>query len=635
MESRRTQGAQGRAEETLRLLAGAANAVRLYPESSPLREAAIARFTQASSALAAQGPLQFAVDRKRFIIDGTPVGHAYPQVAALAEALHALQVGQLIIAPGITPHEVKSFLAILGMEARNVRSSGGMRDALVKASVSNLAVVEVSLRASTEDGIMGLDLTTAPAEEIASELPGLAHQWLATSREGAGRDDMATAIDTLESAARDLAAKRVTEALLRLDEAMRTNVITAAMQADPSGKRMDGMLRVIAKMNPSALARLLRLVASRTGQDTDSLLGLVELPPEVAAELQALLTPAPQTDEQRGVPADPRIEEMASDMSDAQEQDSARIEQLVSEVKQTSPAGRALETTVDIARMRPSEESIKALGEALPPAVQARAFPAAEAALALLQELSADAVLGPAVTQARTTIADPGLLADVCTSLIEGPAEQGAVTVVVAAGPVGAEALLGSYVDATEAGRNALRPAAVRLTESIGPVASRIVRTGDLEAATSVLSLLGSLNDKRVVPTMAQALEHLDAGVRCTAVTSIAEVPGAESTRILSGALAHTDVETRRMAAKEIGRLNVRDAVPALIEVLDDAGLAGRNHELKKEVLRSLDVMRPAEAIPALSRIAQRRFVIGKQNREIRYLARRVLAGIREDQSIT
>lgn len=611
------------------MLAAAANAFRLYPESSPLREAAIARFTEASGALAAQGPLQFAVDRNGFVVEGTTVGRAYPQVAALAETLHALQVGQLIIAPGITAAEVTAFLEILGAEARAVRASGGARDALVRAGVSNIALVEVSLKVSSETGIMGLDLTVAPVEDIAAELPGLAHQWLASSRQGDGKDVMAEAIDRLEAAARDLAARRVSEALLRLDETTRVNILTAAMQADPSGQRMDGMLRVVAKMTPSALARMLKLVASRFGQTPDSLMDMVEIPPEVARELQALLTPAPQSEEQRGVPADPRIEEMAEDMSEAQEQDSERIEQLVSATRAASPAGRALMTTIDITRMRPGDESIKSLGEGLVPAIRASAFREVDVAMGLLRELGEMSEFAPAVAQTRAAISDPVLLDDVCRVLSVSPEEDGAVAVLAAAGPAGAEALMGAYVEASEAGRVALQPVVARLTESMGAVAGRVVRTGDPDAAAAVVRLLLSLRDKRVLPTVAQALEHLDARVRSAAVTAIAELPGTESTRMLEKALAHWDPETRRQAAREIGRLRIMDAVPSLLKILDDMGVVERNHELKKEVLKSLEILQPDEAIPSLEKIANRRLLIGKQNRELRYLARRVLASIR------
>lgn len=635
MESRPGQGAQMHAEQTLRLLASAANAVRLYPESSPLREAAIERFTEASATLASQGPLQFIVDRNQFVIQGTPVGHAYPQVAALAEALHALQVGQLIIAPGITTDEVKAFLQILGMEARSVRASGGARDALVRAGVSNIALVEVSLRASTETGIMGVDLTVAPVEDIATELPGLAHQWLTSLKDGAGRDDMASAIDRLETAARDLAAKRVTEALLRLDESTRVNIITAAMQADSSGQRMDGMLKVISKMTPAALARLLKLVATRLEQEPSALVSTIDIPPEVARELQALLTSSPQSEEQRGVPADPRIEEMAEDMAEAQEQDSERIEQLVSVTKTTSPAGRALATTVEIARLRPGEESVKALGEAIPPAIRASAFCEVDAAMALLHDFASDSELAPAIAQIRSRLSNPELLADVCRVLVGNPDEEGAVAIISAAGPAGAEVLLATYIDADEAGRTALQPVVARLAESIGAATSRIVRTGDHQAAVVVVRLLLSLRDKRVLPTIAQALEHLDAAVRSAAVTAIAELPGPESTQLLKKALSHRDPETRRFAAHEIGRLGIRDAVPALLKILEDVRLIERNHELKKEVLKSLEILRPTEALPELGRMANRRFVLGKQDRELRYLARRVFASTRRDESDT
>jgi HEAT repeat protein len=97
---------------------------------------------------------------------------------------------------------------------------------------------------------------------------------------------------------------------------------------------------------------------------------------------------------------------------------------------------------------------------------------------------------------------------------------------------------------------------------------------------------------------------------------------------MLERCLGHWDPETRRAAARHIGEAGVEEAVPALVKVLSSSEMNERNYELKKEVLKSLEVLRSDRAVPALQRLASRRVVLGKRNRELRYLAQRALDSI-------
>src|SRR5665648_712642 len=131
MEREGASGSARRAEELLRLLAAASSAVRLYPPSSPMRTEAVERFVSASNDSSAAYPVQVRVDRGKFWLGETPIGEAQSQIAALSEILHSLQVGQLIVAPGVRDAEAAAFLQILGSDAKAVRAGGGMRAALL------------------------------------------------------------------------------------------------------------------------------------------------------------------------------------------------------------------------------------------------------------------------------------------------------------------------------------------------------------------------------------------------------------------------------------------------------------------------------------------------------------------------
>ncbi len=599
MEGSDGNSPSARAEQLLRLLAVAANAVRLYPPSSPMRDEAIDRFTAASNSITSAGPIQLRVDRERFLLGDVSVGAGQTQVAALAEALHALQVGQLIVAPNLTTAETIAFLDVLGADAKAVRAGGGARAALLTASVSNIALIEVSLRASTETGLMGLDLTAAPLDEIGREVAEAAAQWAAQAAEGEGDDVLARAVGAYEAAARDLASRRVADALLRLDEATRVQILSSALVLDSGGKQMEGLLDAVAKMPVASLARLLKLAAAGVGQAPDSLLRAIELPPEVQRELAALLRPSPQAERDRGVPDAPDVPGIVAEVAESDEGDQLHIEALMRSSTQADAASRALATTLEIARHNPDGDAVQAINEAVKVALLTGATADLGNAFTMLGEMAADPTLLSAVTSTRSAIA---------------------------------EYVLDAYVTGSEETRARLALSASRLSEAVGPAAARMLRSGEPAEAAAVVRLLVSLRDKRLTPVVSQALDHLDNSVRAAAIQALADMPGPESVAMLQKALTHWDPETRRVAAHEIGRANVTEAAPALLRILDEVYFFERNYELKKEVLKSLESLGTPQAVPVLNRLAKRRFVVGKKNRELRYLAQRTLAQLESDR---
>jgi len=249
-------------------------------------------------------------------------------------------------------------------------------------------------------------------------------------------------------------------------------------------------------------------------------------------------------------------------------------------------------------------------------------------AAALMRALGEDPALSAAVQSARTALGDPSLLESCARRLAMDPASVAARTLLQEAGAGGAEALVTVYLDASELQRANLLPAATEMPESIAPVAGRVLRSGDASSASAVLRLLGSMGSRRLAPTIAAGLEHLDSRVREAAVIALADSPSSESTQLLMKALAHWDPETRRIAAHEIGRTGNTEALPALMKIMAEVSLFERNYELKKEVLKSLESLRSPQAVPVLRRLAHRGFVIGKKNRELRYLAQRVLESL-------
>jgi hypothetical protein len=612
--------AQPLAEECARLLAGAATAERLYPPSSDLPEQALTKLvSRLNIVTSTQGPLRYIIDPHAMRMGETDVGTTSNQVTALAEQLHAMQVGQLVIAPDLPLDEARAFIRVINTDAAVIRQHG-VREALSEAGVSRIAVITVTLRASEEEGILGLDLTTAPLDEVGNEALAAAENWYESAAEGTGQDDMATAISRLEEATQDIASQRVAQALMQLDEKSRMRVLAFSLRADASGARMSGMLDVISRMNPASLARLLKIVAEQANAEPDRLLGAMELPPEVAEQVMMLLTPSPMGEHEYGVPTDFDAEEIADEAVDQTGRDD--LDRQISVSSPSLATGKALSTTVAVSRTNPTPEAVQAIGDALPAAAKDGEFLALREALRRLDEMDGDAALTLEVEAARSKLADPEMLADVCRAPLTDADAAIAGEILVAAGTPGAEALLDAYLEADGHTRSLLTPVVRRMGEPLMQVASRRLRSDDSETAAAILGMLPGLGDKRAVVVMTQGLEHLDVRVRFAAVTALADTPGDEGKQTLAKSLGHWDPETRRFVIREIGRAQAHEGTRGLVRILEDINVFERNHELKKEAMKSLESLGSPEAIPVLRRWANRKFVIGRKNKELRFLAR-------------
>jgi len=618
-----------RAEAALRLLASAVGAARLYPAASALPAEAIAQFAARANAAVGQGPVRFTVDPESFRIGDSEIASGNSQVASLAKALHALQVGQLIIAPGVSEPETAAFIAVANSDPATVRAQGGPRSMLAASHVAHIAVIEVSLRASAEEGLLGLDLTNAPLDDIASELVKSAERWALA--DGPGEDDMALSISRMEAATRDLAVEHVSAALMRLDEPTRMRVLGLSLKADSNGSRMDGMLGVIARMKPAALARLLTLVAAQAGTDPRRIASALDLPPDAAKLLAELLTPDPseQRDEPSAAPPDPPPAiELAALM--ATPEDTSDLERQVAIASPALAASRALTTAVSLSRNRADDETVRTIGDTLPQAVCDGAFAAVREALRRLDELSAEQpLLLDEISRAKTTLSDRQVLTDMCAAIdSEGDAAI-AGEILAAAGPIGAEVLLEAYVGGPEKTSELLRPVLRAMSEPVLGVARARLRAEEPARAIAIVRALSALGDRRVVAVLSQALGHLDESVRFAAISALAEIPDPEAAAALIRALKHPEPETQRFAVREIGRVRAAPAIYELTRALEDLNVLQRTHETKKEVIRALERIGTREAERALHRTADRSFAWGRKSRELRAQARAAIESIR------
>lgn len=610
-------------EDVLRSLASAVNAARLYPPSSDLPRQALDRFvTRCNEVTTELGTVRLLVDPHAFRIGETGLATSHAQTCGLAEGLHAMQVGQLVIAPSVQPAEAAAFVAVAGRDAREVRAAGGPRTALASAGASTIAVIEVSLRSSTEEGLPGVDLINAPLDEVAHETLAAVARWHAAAATEEARDEVTVAIGQLEQATRDLAADRIATAMLRLSDEERVRILLSAMKVDTTGQPMRGMLDVIARMSPATIARLLRMASARCGARPQVLAMPLELPPEAAREIAALLAPSPRTEAECGVPADPEVALMAAEaLAPGGDDELSRLKTAAGQTK----AGKALIATIAVVREHPDVDSVRALGEALAPAARSGALTTVREALRTVDSLIGDAAIAAERDRARAALADPEVLSEVCHAVSTDADAAIAGELLSGAGAGGAQVLLSFYARAGTSSRSLLKPVLRGMSEQVVGVAARSLRSDDTATALGTLSVLPELGERQALPVVVAALDHLDAEVRRRAVTTLADLGGAESRRALAKSLGHWDPETRRWAIREVGRVRAEEAIPSLVRILEDINVLERNHELKKEVIKCLEAIGSRDALPVLDRWSKRRFVFGRKNKELRFLARRAV----------
>ncbi len=624
--------AEIRTDEIVRALAAAAAAIRLYPPTSEIPAQTIERFVRVSEAVtqSAGGPVRFLVDPKRFRLGDAAVAEGQAQVTGLAETLYAHQVGQLIVAPGVTADETNSFLRCAVSDVAAVREEGGLRRVMVSAGVTHLAVIELTLRASTEEGLAGLDLTTTPLEAIGRAVKLSAAEWARTAAAGDGRDELGEVIGAMESAARSLASERVVAALMQLDELTRGAVVAAAIRQDASGRSMDGMLSVISNMNPAMLARLLTLVASRSTGDPHSIMAKLTLPPEALRALELLLRPSPRSEADCGVPATTDPPALAQDAAETDEDEEALRDSMAS-LDRRSQAPRALKTTQRLLEQSPDQDTLDALGEALAKAVAVGAFGPARSALDVIEELEGRPGLHDAAVRARQSLGRGESLVQGCLALsAEGVGD--AASVLGPAGVSGAEAFVDAWLLARDEHRRVLEQLGRMLPEQVIMASARRMRAADPADACELAAMLPRLGDRRAVSPLSQALDNSVPEVRAAAIAALAALDTEDSWAAIVSTLTHPDQSTARRALAAIRTAGKRSAVPAMLAVLRLHASGTRTHELKREIINDLQRMHATEGLPDLRRMASRRLVFGRKSRELRDAARRAVGELQAAQ---
>jgi hypothetical protein len=348
----------------------------------------------------------------------------------------------------------------------------------------------------------------------------------------------------------------------------------------------------------------------------------MDLPPETTQLLERLLGKSPLSEAECGVP--PVVDHVAIARETLTEGDRSDLTRQVAVASPTLATGKALTAAVAVSQMYPDADTVRSIGSALPQSARDGAFAPARQALRRLDELASDPALGESVAAARSTLADPRVLADVCRAPMGEADAAIAGEILSAAGTTGADVLVNFYDRADDAQRALMWPVLRSMSDAVIGVANRRLRGNDALATVIAIRTLPALSDQRAVVCLVSAMQDVHTEVRLAAVRAIADTPGLEARIALGKTLNHWDPETQRLGVREIGRVRAVEAVPTMVRSLEDINIFRLNFELKKEIVRSLAQVGSPDAVPALKRVAGG-VAIRRKTRELRLLAQRAL----------
>lgn len=201
-------------EATVRGIASAARALRLYPPTSPIPRGSVETAVASLRAYLDQQPsLTLNVAREGFTCRGTTLAASTSGGGAdLADMLSSHGVAEVLFLPGCGPDDLLGFLKVIMHSPETVRADGGVAASLASAGASAIRVVTVSL---TVAGQMEEPPVDGDVDEFFRELasdPDKLATWLAAAAAGdpatlsEGLDELANAADNPEAFYATLAA---------------------------------------------------------------------------------------------------------------------------------------------------------------------------------------------------------------------------------------------------------------------------------------------------------------------------------------------------------------------------------------------------------------------------------------------
>ena len=123
----------------------------------------------------------------------------------------------------------------------------------------------------------------------------------------------------------------------------------------------------------------------------------------------------------------------------------------------------------------------------------------------------------------------------------------------------------------------------------------------------NVVSVLGTIGSVKGVKFLKLVIHHPDLRVRREVVTSLFKIPGSEAGSLLVSSLQDEDMRIRILASRGLAQRKEKEALPALMTILQDGEFKDKSPEEKKHMLESFATIAESEAVPFLVKMVNKR----------------------------
>lgn len=264
----------------------------------------------------------------------------------------------------------------------------------------------------------------------------------------------------------------------------------------------------------------------------------------------------------------------------------------------------------------------------------ASAVTAATALSTLRTDETLDVAQKDRVRQALVDMASPRNMRDVATAVrvhpVGTPEHDQCRHLISILGDVAIAPLLEVLADEPDM---AARKALVDMISAMAPrhIGELGSRTGDPRwyFVRNVVGILGSTRDPAALQHLNRTLRHADARVRRETIRAVASIRDMLAEQMLAAALQDDDAQNVGLAARYLGNLGSRLAVPALAAVARGDGRGNRDPGPRIEAIEALGRLATPEAEAAILDVARSRAILRSGRiREIQAAAEGALANI-------
>lgn len=678
----------GREDDVDRLLRRFGAAVRTFtlyrPPHPATAEAVREVYAQFSQYTEAYGRLSVRVARHGVAVDSVHLdGTAH---ARLAMHFYTRKIAMITVLPTATEEEVKSLLTVVSTEPGSLLAGGGAEHLLWKSGVGSILLDELALSHDEEQEILGLnafnallgrgrlspqeralvmDILRAGPGEVGTLLENLHAMIGETTASAPGEDrlrQLGEALASLDGLIRDEPAEDQSQLYANLTEAcfVVPEPLRHALQHVLSGHaREDGPAADI--VNHFSAQQLVQIVMGTLARDhfgaqlaeflqalapdrdkAGQVLSLLETQleqagaaqPDLAAAVWLRVEPA-FASRPAPAPAPGGVVEVA--VSDAEIERLREEAHGVDDAAVAREAARALVAVFDQMDDGPELTDITdALHEYFAVLVEQRDFAFLAAMLGIVREIAdaSDRARADLAAEALKSLAHPRPLRTMLLVLAER-SDQAVERDVQACLAAAAGELVSPIVRLLGAEPNAgMRALLCDVLSQIGR--DYVDEIGQYSTdmrwylVRNVANVLGRTGGPRAVAYLAGLARHPEYRVRREAVTALVRIGTPDARAALAAFVADENEDVALRALKSLGDDEARRAIPRLLVILNQRDPAYRLHDLKQAVIETLEHLGDPEALAVLDRLAQSRLVLTRRSRQLRALAQRAAAAIRD-----